>query len=225
MVRVWTLVVMLCAALAGTASAQDPRGAITGRVLDESGGHVPGATVTVKNVATNVTSTAITNREGLYIVPPLTPGIYVVTVELVGFKKSVREGVEVRVGYRLGLDFTLALGRVEETVSVTAESPLLETLSGSTGQVIDEKRIAMMPLSDGNPFVLARLAPGIAYTGDLKFSRPFDNAGTSGITTGGATGGNEFTLDGSPNMASGRRVAFACARRLGAGPAMVRPSA
>jgi hypothetical protein len=66
----------------------------------------------------------------------------------------------------------------------------------------------MMPLSDGNPFVLARLAPGIAYTGDLKFSRPFDNAGTSGITTGGATGGNEFTLDGSPNMASGRRVAF-----------------
>jgi hypothetical protein len=65
-----------------------------------------------------------------------------------------------------------------------------------------------MPLSDGNPFVLARLAPGIAYTGDLKFSRPFDNAGTSGITTAGATGGNEFTLDGSPNMASGRRVAF-----------------
>ena len=66
----------------------------------------------------------------------------------------------------------------------------------------------MMPLSDGNPFVLARLAPGIAYIGDLKFSRPFDNGGTSDIVTGGATGGNEFTLDGSPNMANGRRVAF-----------------
>ena len=66
----------------------------------------------------------------------------------------------------------------------------------------------MMPLSDGNPFALARLAPGIAYNGDLKFSRPFDNGGTSGIVTGGATGGNEFTLDGSPNMANGRRVAF-----------------
>ena len=93
-------------------------------------------------------------------------------------------------------------------MSVTAESPLLATTSGSTGQVIGEKTIAMMPLSDGNPFALARLAPGIAYNGDLKFSRPFDNGGTSGIVTGGATGGNEFTLDGSPNMASGRRVAF-----------------
>ena len=65
-----------------------------------------------------------------------------------------------------------------------------------------------MPLSDGNPFVLSRLVPGVAYTGDLKFSRPFDNGGTSSINADGSTGGNEFTLDGSPNMASGRRVAF-----------------
>src|SRR5439155_14005512 len=57
-------------------------------------------------------------------------------------------------------------------------------------------------------FVLARLVPGVAFTGDLKFSRPFDNAGTSSITAEGSTGGNEFTLDGSPNMANGRRVAF-----------------
>ena len=65
-----------------------------------------------------------------------------------------------------------------------------------------------MPLSDGNPFALARLAPGIAYNGDLKFSRPFDNGGTSASSPTASTGGNEFTLDGSPNMANGRRVAF-----------------
>src|ERR1044072_68896 len=65
-----------------------------------------------------------------------------------------------------------------------------------------------MPLSDGNPFVLSRLVPGVAYTGDLKFSRPFDNGGTSSINADGSTGGNEFSLDGSPNMANGRRVAF-----------------
>ena len=65
-----------------------------------------------------------------------------------------------------------------------------------------------MPLSDGNPFVLARLAPGVAYHGDLKFSRPFDNGGTSDFTADGGPGRNEFTLDGSPNMANGRRVAF-----------------
>ena len=91
---------------------------------------------------------------------------------------------------------------------MTAQSPLLEMGSASAGQVIDEKRISMMPLSDGNPFVLSRLVPGVAFTGDLKFSRPFDNAGTSGINADGASGGNEFTLDGSPNMTSGRRVAF-----------------
>src|SRR4029453_14216268 len=68
--------------------------------------------------------------------------------------------------------------------------------------------ICMMPLSDGNPFVLSRLVPGVAYTGDLKFSRPFDNAGTSSINADGSSGGNEFTLDGSPNMARGRRGAF-----------------
>ena len=97
---------------------------------------------------------------------------------------------------------------MEETVSVTAESPLLETRSGSAGQVIGEKQISLMPLSDGNPFALARLVPGVAYNGDLKFSRPFDNGGTSAINADGSTGGNEFTLDGSPNMANGRRVAF-----------------
>ena len=95
-----------------------------------------------------------------------------------------------------------------EVVNVAADTPLLDTRSGSAGQVIDEKRIALMPLSDGNPFVLARLAPGVAYHGDLKFSRPFDNGGTSDFTADGGPGRNEFTLDGSPNMANGRRVAF-----------------
>lgn len=201
-------VVLALAAASLTASAQDFRGAITGRILDSSNARLPGVTVTATNVATNVASTTTTSGEGDYTIPFLNPGTYRVTAELSGFKKVVREGIEVRIGDRLEVSMTMDVGRMEETVSVVAESPILATTTGSTGQVIGEKMIAMMPLSDGNPFTLARLAPGIAYTGDLKFSRPFDNAGTSGIVTGGATGGNEFTLDGSPNMASNRRVAF-----------------
>jgi hypothetical protein len=165
-------------------------------------------TVTATNVATNVASTTTTNSEGDFQVLFLNPGTYALSAELSGFKKIVRTNLEVRVGEKLGVDLTLEVGTMSETVSVTAESPMLVTTSGSTGQTISEKTIAMMPLSDGNPFALARLAPGIAYNGDLKFSRPFDNGGTSGIVTGGASGGNEFTLDGSPNMANGRRVAF-----------------
>src|SRR5229473_3146180 len=198
----------LCAITASASAAQEFFGTITGRINDSSGGRLPGVTVTATNVATNVASTTVTNTEGAYTIPYLTPGSYTLKVELSGFKKAVREHVEVRIGDRLALDFNLELGGIEETVLVTAQSPLLEMGSASAGQVIDEKRISMLPLSDGNPFVLTRLVPGVAYTGDLKFSRPFDNGGTSSINADGSSGGNEFTLDGSPNMANGRRVAF-----------------
>ena len=202
------LAAALIACLAAPASAQDFRGTITGRVADAQGGRLPGALVSVVNTATNSEATTTTDSNGDFSVPYLTPGAYRVTVELSGFKKIVREGVEVRIGDRLTLDMSLEVGQLEETVTVAAATPLLETRSGSAGQVIDEKRIELMPLSDGNPFMLARLAPGVAYHGDLKFSRPFDNGGTSDFTANGGPGGNEFTLDGSPNMANGRRVAF-----------------
>ncbi|MGH9159154.1 MAG: TonB-dependent receptor domain-containing protein, partial [Vicinamibacteraceae bacterium] len=189
---------------ASSVSAQEFRGTIEGRVSDSSGAAVPGATVTITNTETNVPAVAITNDTGTYTVAFLNSGTYTVTVELEGFRKVERDGVEVRVGDRIGLDFTLEVGALQETVAVTATTPLLETRTASAGQVISEEQIALMPLSDGNPFVLTRLAPGIAYTGDLKFSRPFDNGGTSDITADGAPGANEFTLDGSPNMTTSR---------------------
>ena len=199
---------LLVCLIAATAGAQDFRGAVGGKVTDESGGVLPGVTVTGTNKDTNVAGNTVTNETGGYSLLYLAPGTYLVTAELQGFKKVVRDNVEVRLGDRLTLDFKLEVGRMEETITVTAETPLLETRTGSAGQVIGEKQISLMPLSDGNPFVLARLAPGVAYHGDLKFSRPFDNGGTSDFTADGGPGRNEFTLDGSPNMANGRRVAF-----------------
>jgi len=202
------LLAILLPAIGWTIFAQESRGSITGQVTDKSGAVVAGAQITITNVATNVSTTTTTNEAGNYTVLYLIPGQYTVTVEASGFKKVVRQGIEVRVADKLTLDLTLEVGAVAETVNVTAEAPLLETASASAGQVIDQRRISELPLSDGNPFVLSRLSPGVSYTGDLKFSRPFDNAGTSSIVVDGAPGGNEFTLDGSPNMASGRRVAF-----------------
>ena len=146
-------------------ATQDFRGAIVGRITDASGARLPGATVTATNVATNVGSTATTDNDGGYSILYLQPGTYKLTIELSGFKKLVRDGIEVRVGDRLTVDLGMEVGGVEETVSVRAEAPLLELGSASAGQVIDEKRIALMPLSDGNPFVLSRFVPGVAYTG------------------------------------------------------------
>ena len=195
-------------ALTPSADAQDPRGAVQGRVVDSSGGALPGTTVTVTNSATGTVNTAVTDDQGRYSIPFISVGSYDIAVELTGFKRVEQKKVEVRIGDRLELDFTLEVGGLEETITVAGGAPLLETRTASQGQVIDEKRIQLMPLSDGNPFTLTRLAAGTVYTGDLKFSRPFDNAGTSAITSNGAAGGNEFTLDGSPNMAHGRRAAF-----------------
>jgi hypothetical protein len=208
--RVLLCLLVLVAASLGV-HAQEFRGAISGRVVEASGAAVNNATVTVTNHATNTAVTSTTNESGEYNVLYLTPGQYSVSVEARGFKKSVRSNVEVRVGDRLALDIQLEVGGVTDTVTITADAALLETNSASAGQVIDQRRISELPLSDGNPFVLSRLASGISYVGDLKFSRPFDNAGTSGIVADGAPGRNEFTLDGVPNMASGGglgRVAF-----------------
>ncbi len=201
---------LLCL-LAGAIFAQEFRGQISGRVTEASGAAVPNATVTVTNAATNSTTTATTNENGEYVVLYLTPGQYSVTVEAKGFKKSIRQNIEVRIGDKLALDVALEVGAVTDSVNITSDAPLLETTSASSGQVIDQRRISELPLSDGNPFTLARVAPGIAYTGDLRFSRAFDNGGTSSIVADGAPGRNEFTLDGVPNMASGGglgRVAF-----------------
>jgi hypothetical protein len=190
-------------------TAQEFRGSITGRVMDAAGAVVPGAQVAATNTATNTSTWATTDESGAYTVLFLTPGLYDVSVEASGFKKLLRQAIEVRVGDKLTLDLTLEVGEVAETVNVLTETPLLEAATASSGQVIDRRRISELPLSDGNPFVLSRLAPGITYTGDLKFSRPFDNLGTSSVVSNGAPGGNEFTLDGSPNTESrGPRVAF-----------------
>jgi Carboxypeptidase regulatory-like domain len=136
------MVLLLLATGAAQAHAQEFRGGISGRVTDSSKGRLPGATVTAINVATNVAATSTTNGEGDYNILFLTPGTYTLTVELSGFKKMVREGLEVRIGDKLAVDAALDVGGMEETVSVTAESPILQTTSGSTGQVIDEKRSA-----------------------------------------------------------------------------------
>lgn len=204
----WLLLLTFILSAGLATRAQEFRGSISGRVTEPAGNAVAGAQVTVTNTATNTSTNATTNDSGDYQALFLTPGQYAVTVEAKGFKKSVRQGIEVRVSDKLELDIQLEVGQVSETVSITSDAPLLETNTASAGQVIDRRRISELPLSDGNPFVLTRLAPGVAYTGDLLFSRPFDNGGTSSIVADGAPGGNEFTLDGSPNQASGRRVAF-----------------
>src|SRR5919198_5382468 len=91
---------VLTALIASAAAAQEFRGSIVGQIRDSSGLALPGMTVAATNVATNLSSTTVTNNEGYYTVAYLTPGNYRLTAELSGFKKFVREGLEVRVADR-----------------------------------------------------------------------------------------------------------------------------
>src|SRR5215510_6245085 len=210
--RITIIAALIIACGAAIGLAQDFRGSITGRVVDNNGAAVASAAVTITNAATNVSSSTTTNESGDYSALYLIPGSYSVTIEAAGFKKSTRQNIEVRVGDKLQIDLQLQVGNVADTVNVTADAPILETNSATAGQVIDRRRISELPLSDGNPFTLTRLATGIGYVGDLKFSRPFDNNGSSDFISNGLSraGGHEFTLDGIPNTDDNgsMRVAF-----------------
>src|SRR5438132_12695543 len=179
------LLAIVVALIAASASAQEFRGSITGRVLDPSTAAVPSARITFVNAGTNASAAVFSDSDGNYAIPYVAAGVYDVTVEAAGFKQLARRGVEVRVGDKLTIDFILEVGEIREVVTIINALPLLESASASAGQVIDRRRISELPLSDGNPFVLSRLTPGITYTGDLKFSRPFDNFGTSSVVAAG----------------------------------------
>ena len=196
------------AALCLSAYAQEARGSIQGRVTDPTGAIVPGATVTVTNTATNTSRRLTTNDTGYYEANLLEPSSYTVSVEAQGFKRTVRSGLTLNVSARIEIDVALELGGVAETVEVTADAPLLETTTASGGRVLDNKQITNLPFSDTNPFALSALAPGMMWTGQPEYRRPFDNGGTSAFATAGGVGQNEYTIDGMTVTGSGRRVGF-----------------
>ncbi|MCL4401300.1 MAG: carboxypeptidase-like regulatory domain-containing protein, partial [Acidobacteria bacterium] len=188
--------------------SQESRGSIAGRITDPQGAAIPGATVIVTNVETNVINRATSNVAGIFEVNLLNPGQYTVSVVSAGFSKAVRSGLVLNVAGRLDLEFQLQVGQVSESIEVTAAAPLLDTTTASGGRVIDQKQIVQLPVSNLNPFTLSALAPGMQWTGQPEFRRPSDNGGTSSFNTSGNVGQNEYTIDGAPVTGTNRRVGF-----------------
>jgi hypothetical protein len=189
-------------ALTAPSAAQENRATIVGTVTDPQGNALPNATIKATNTETNTTTATTSNESGLYTLPFLPAGRYQITISANGLKTAVRDGVELRVGDRTQLDFSMEVGAVTETVNVTAQAPLLENATASRGQVIDEAKVRDLPLLGRNPFLLAALASGVQITptqGSISF-RPFDNGGMDAISiSGGRQRSNEFLIDGAPN--------------------------
>ena len=183
-------------------AAQVTTGSILGIVTDP-GGVVPGANVTITEVNRGTSDTFVTDSAGGYTAPFLTPGTYRVEVNVSGFKKWVRDGIIVQVNQRARVDVTLEVGRLEETTTVVAETPLLRTDSSEVGTVIEERAIKELPLNGRNFATLVYLTPGITpgQAGEnLSGASTFNPRGASNFNAlGHQANANGWLIDGIDN--------------------------
>ncbi len=200
----WVLTLALSALSVG---AQTDRGTVTGRVTDNTGAAVAGATIVVTNIANGANSTGSTNAEGLYTIPALTVGTYKIKIEKTGFKKAEVSGVIISVGSTIGTDIALEVGQVSETVQITSDSAQLQTENAKISSAVSNKQIDQLPLvvsgTMRSPFDLTLLTPESKPLG-LGGDAGTQGAGyTSNFSLGGGQGGTwGITLDGASSGTS-----------------------
>lgn len=207
-IRYYIFLGILLVILTGFANifGQEFRGTITGTVTDPNGAAIAGATVVVKNIETNVAKTVTTNEQGSYTVPFLLPGKYSVSVTNEGFKTSTQENITLNVDDRLTVDVQMEIGSTTE-VTIVGDTELIERGSVTLGTVVSNRQVEELPLAEGAPYTLVTQAPGVIYTGNPQFEGPTANGNLASFRTNGA-GGNQISLDGSPNFAFSGQVGF-----------------
>ncbi len=141
--------------------AQAVSARLEGIVSDTGQALVRGASVVATNIATNIAHETTTNETGRYVFVTLTPGSYTIKVSMSGFKQTLREGIVLQVRDAVTINFTLQPGEVNETVSVTAEAPLLDQTTSKLGAVVENRQALELPLQDRNALMLYYLVPGV----------------------------------------------------------------
>ena len=173
-----------------TALAQSTTaGAIGGSVADQSKARIPGATVTVQNVAVNSTAEAVSDGNGRFTVINLSPGTYTITVALSGFAPFRRDNVIVEVGRMTTVDIALGVAGQTETVQVTAETPIITTDQSDFSSNINQTTIANLPTNTRRWSTFALMTPGAAPDGNFGL---VSFRGISGLL-------NSNTVDGGDN--------------------------
>ncbi len=198
------LAFVLCASAAWAQAT----GQLSGFVTNDEGGALPGAAVTVTNVATNQSRLVMTGQDGYFAAPLLPPGEYNVTAALEGFVQLSREGVRVSAAETARISMSLAAGEFSATMTVTGEAPLIETSNATLGIVVDEVKIVRLPLNGRNFTQLGTLIPGVVEPparlggarGDADAAIHGFGAATAGFSVNGVRNqSNNFLLDGASN--------------------------
>src|SRR3954452_6475541 len=191
MVRRASLAVLLFLALSVVASSQTYLGRILGTVTDNSNAIVTKAKVSIVNVGTSATRNLETNEAGEYVAPNLAPGDYKVIVDAAGFKKVERTGIHLEVAKDARIDFQLQAGTETESITVTAEAPLIETTNNTLGGTFSNKSINDLPLNGRDFQNLVVLRPGVQRSPGGGFLSISSN--------GNRPEDNNFIVDGTDN--------------------------
>ena len=149
------VVVLALLVVSAIASAQLSTSELAGTVRDSSGAVLPGVTVTVTQTDTGFTRSVVTDEAGAYLLPNLPTGPYRLEVALQGFKSYQQTGIVLQVGSTPTINVTLAVGNLEETVSVEASTPLVDVRSAGISEVVENERILELPLQ-GEPLKCAQ---------------------------------------------------------------------
>ncbi len=176
-------------------AAQSSGAALAGRVTDEQGGVLPGATITARATSTGLSRSATTGRDGMYRFPALPVDSYTVGASLSGFKTVAEEGVALDVAKTRALDFVLPVARAAATVTVTAETPLVRA-EPAMGTVISQQELQNLPLNGRQFANVAVLAPGTQLSYNSDPTKP----GQLTVQLNGGSGRNvKFIVDGGDN--------------------------
>ena len=185
-------------------SGQTVNGRINGTVTDSSGAVIPGATVTITNIATNAPRTAVTDDSGFYTVTSLPVGTYTVTVERSGFKKANQTGNVLTADQRLTVNITLEAGNVTETVEVTtAAGETVNTTSGEVARVVDSRQVQNLALNGRNYMQLVTLIPGAVILDEDQLALTTSLSISQAAINGNRPNYNNLSVDGGSNMDSG----------------------
>ena len=182
--------------LTGSAAWAQATAELNGRVTDQSGGVLPGVTVTVTQTDTGFSRSAVTDDNGNYAIPNLPTGPYRLEVMLQGFRSYVQTGIVLQVAATPTINAVLSVGSLEETVSVEAAAPLVDVRSTGISEVVEQERILELPLEGRNPAAL------IAMVGGVVQERPNNKSMPGSLFTGVAGSlpfGVAYLLDGAPH--------------------------
>jgi hypothetical protein len=209
--RVASLILSITAivSVSGVVYAQEFRGAISGSITDPGGAAIANATVIATETRTGARSKTVSDAAGEYTIPFLPPGVYEISAEGRGFKRYVRQNVQLGSEDHPVLDIRMEVGEVTQSIDVTESVSLMNSENASVGQTITTKQVEDFPLNGRTPMMLAQLSIGVIATAQPSLVHPFDNSGAAAWSIGGTPAQtSELLMDGSPDATWDNRLAF-----------------